>query len=376
MAYLLNLFTPETWSAFREHGADTSGFRKRHQRVAREQVKPGDVFLCYLVRLSRWCGVLKIDSEVFYDDVPIFGDPDPFCVRFKVKPVVVLAPEQAIPIFENDVWTGLSITRDIGKGAVGWGNYFRSSLRELAPSDGEFLVALLERQNRDQRTFPFSDRDKRQLARRLTVRALDREVAVEVPGPDEEEATGAEAVAPDAPSAQESRQSLQVQAQVARLGAEMGFRVWIPRNNRDRVLEMIPVHMHKSFLDRLPLNYDDTTLQTIEQIDVIWLKGRSMARAFEIEHTTAVYSGLLRMADLLALQPNMDIRLHIVAPDERRDKVLKEIKRPVFSLLDQGPLYEKCTFLTYDAVRSLGEMKHLSHMSDTILEEYEEAAEE
>jgi hypothetical protein len=32
-----------------------------------------------------------------------------------------------------------------------------------------------------------------------------------------------------------------------------------------------------------------------------------MARAFEIEHTTAVYPGLLRMADLLALQPNMDI---------------------------------------------------------------------
>ena len=28
----------------------------------------------------------------------------------------------------------------------------------------------------------------------------------------------------------------------------------------------------------------------------------------------AIYSGLLRMADLLALQPNMNIRLHIVAP--------------------------------------------------------------
>ena len=72
--------------------------------------------------------------------------------------------------------------------------------------------------------------------------------------------------------------------------------------------------MHEKLLDVLPLNYDDTTLRTVEQIDVLWLKGRSMARAFEIEHTTAVYSGLLRMADLLALQPNMDIRLHIVAP--------------------------------------------------------------
>lgn len=93
-----------------------------------------------------------------------------------------------------------------------------------------------------------------------------------------------------------------------------------------------------AFLDDLPLNYDQTTLDTIEQIDVIWLKRRSIARAFEVEHTTAVYSGLLRMADLLALQPNMDIRLHIVAPDERRDKVFREMLRPVFSLLDRGPL--------------------------------------
>ena len=72
-----------------------------------------------------------------------------------------------------------------------------------------------------------------------------------------------------------------------------------------------------TLLDRLPLNYDETTLSTIEQIDVIWLKGHSIVRAFEVEHTTSIYSGLLRMADLLALQPNMNINLHIVAPDNR-----------------------------------------------------------
>ena len=83
-------------------------------------------------------------------------------------------------------------------------------------------------------------------------------------------------------------------------------------------------------LDRLPLNYDDTTLRTIEQIDVLWLHRRSIVRAFEVEHTTSVYSGILRMADLLALQPNMDIKLHIVAPVGKREKVFSEIRRPVF----------------------------------------------
>ncbi len=43
-------------------------------------------------------------------------------------------------------------------------------------------------------------------------------------------------------------------------------------------------------------------------------------------------SGILRMADLLALQPDMDIKLHIVAPAGRREKVFQELLRPVFSL--------------------------------------------
>ena len=166
-----------------------------------------------------------------------------------------------------------------------------------------------------------------------------------------------------------------MQAKVAQIGAEMGFRIWVLRSDKARVLELIPATMHEKFLELLPLNYDDTTLRTVEQIDVLWLKGRSMARAFEIEHTTAIYSGLLRMADLLALQPNMDIRLHIVAPPDKRERVLREIRRPVFSLLERGPLYEQGSFLSYDSIDLLAETQHLSHMSDMIIREYEESAE-
>ena len=43
----------------------------------------------------------------------------------------------------------------------------------------------------------------------------------------------------------------------------------------------------RKLLDTLPLNYEDNTLNK-------WLRGRSIVRAFEIEHTTAVYSGLLK----------------------------------------------------------------------------------
>ena len=176
-------------------------------------------------------------------------------------------------------------------------------------------------------------------------------------------------------SSSDSRISIQYQAKLAQIGAAMGFHIWIPRSDKGRVMELIPEVMHGQFLSLLPLNYDDTTLRTVEQIDVLWLKGRSMARAFEIEHTTAIYSGLLRMADLLALQPNMDIHLHIVAAPDRRERVLREIRRPVFSLLERGPLYDQCSFLSYEAVDQLASTQHLSHMSDSIIGEYEESAE-
>ncbi len=120
------------------------------------------------------------------------------------------------------------------------------------------------------------------------------------------------------------------------------------------------------------MNYDIGTLRTIENIDVLWIRGSAIARAFEIEHTTAVYSGLLRMADLLAMQPNMRIKLHVAAPEARRQKVFQEILRPVFSLLEGGPLSECCSFISYNSILELSQNPHLGHLTDSVLEEYEQ----
>jgi hypothetical protein len=200
------------------------------------------------------------------------------------------------------------------------------------------------------------------------IRTENSEVIVTIPdsSPEDSESATRE------PNA-EPRQSYQIQAALAHIGAKMGFRIWVPRNDRQNILALVPPDKRNHFIEELPLNYDDLTLKTIEQIDVIWLKHRSMARAFEVEHTTAIYSGLLRMADLLALQPNMDIRLHIAAPSDRRAKVRQEILRPTFSLLERGPLYRMCSFLPYSAVDEMNALPHLEHMSGSIVEKYAEA---
>lgn len=167
------------------------------------------------------------------------------------------------------------------------------------------------------------------------------------------------------------RESMQIQALIAKIGTSMGFSIWLPKADRGRVLKAWKPEPGE-LVDELPLGYDSTTIKTIEQIDVLWLKKRSIVRAFEVEHTTSVYSGLLRMADLVALQPNINIKLHIVAPIEKRDKVLQEIQRPVFSLLEGRALSEMCTYLSYDSIKNIGDQKHLSRLSDKVIEDYEE----
>lgn len=367
MAYFIDLFSPETCEAFESSSREVSGFRLRQKPVA-ERVKSGDIFVCYMTRLSRWFGVLEVIEGPFIDSKPIFvPEDDPFVVRFRVKTLTLLDKERSIPIHNEEIWNGLSFTKNLAMGSLAWTGRVRSSLTPLTDDDGQFLVNKLRLQATDGKTYPLREEDLRKLATH-TVNRSDRVIAVSVP---EDSVVPREAdVLPEA----EARESTRIQALIASIGISMGLSIWIPRADKAAVLKELGMDKPQ-VLERLPLNYDDTTLRTIEQIDVLWLRGRSIARAFEVEHTTSVYSGILRMADLLALQPNMDIKLHIVAPLARREKVFSEIRRPVFSLLDKGPLAESCTYLSYDSLREVAAQKHLAHLSDRVLDEYAEEAE-
>ena len=236
MSYFLNLYTPETWTSFCERGATISGFRKRHRSLARERVREGDIFLCYLTRLSRWCGVLQIQSGAYDDDSPRYDYPDPFTVRFRVEPIVVLEPALSIPIHEDEVWSKLSITNQHERGSSRWTGFFRSSLNRLDDDDGSYLVQLLKEQQAKPKSYPLTDKDKRQLLPKMKVRTLDREVEVEVPD-DEEDDSEPVPTAVSETATTDSRESIRVQAKVAQIGAEMGFHIWVPRNDKARVLE-------------------------------------------------------------------------------------------------------------------------------------------
>lgn len=365
--YFITLFSPETYEAFARSDRSVSGHRARHRNVA-NRVQPGDRLVCYLTKLSRWVGILEVLSGPYEDDTPIFSEADdPFVIRFRVRPLVWLPMEQGIPIRDQRVWNRLSFTREVDPESYIWTGRLRSSLVHLDEDDGAFLENLLVEQSRIGQVFPIDERLVARLTRH-TVRRRDRTVTVSVPVSEADEEGTLPAPETDV------RESIRIQALLADIGTQMGMKIWLPRNDRAAVMaERMPGSPEP--LKELPLNYDETTLRTIEQIDVLWLKGRAIIRAFEVEHTTSIYSGILRMADLLALQPNMDISLHIVAPLSRREKVMQELRRPVFSLLEKGPLYKRCTYISYDNVREIAHLKHLAYLSDSVLDEYAEEAE-
>lgn len=188
MKYWLDLFTPYTWTKFQEHGASVTGFRPRQRTAAFERVSRGDALLCYLVRLSRWCGALEVASEPFEDFTPIFAEAnDPFPIRFNVVPKIILDFEHSIPIQEAALWERLSFTQNIPVGAVGWAQEarLRQSLVEISHEDGEIILKALAEQQAGKQIYALDAADLRHIKTRTVVRTEQGEVEVEVPERDE-----------------------------------------------------------------------------------------------------------------------------------------------------------------------------------------------
>ena len=336
--YWLDLFTGTTWDEFRQAGSSVSGFRESRWKVV-QKVAKGDYLLCYLSGVSRFIGVLEVTSEPFKKAERDIWQDDDFPCRFKVKPIVELTPETAIPVFE--LRDQLSCFQNLTSPHA-WTGHFRGSPAKWKQADGEAVVrAVLDaRDNPVNRPV-----DKRKLKYRpAALRAKIGSVTVPESNGEESEPE-LELREPRRPTEHTEMQWL-----LLKLGSDMGFDVWVARNDRGKQFK------GKTFSDLprlkvdLPLQFDDATNRTIELIDVLWLQGNAIVAAFEIESTTSIYSGLLRMADLIAMQPNLNIPLYLVAPDERREKVMTEVNRPTFCRLSP-PVSEICRFISFSGLK-------------------------
>jgi predicted RNA-binding protein len=358
----LDLFTGTTWKEFVDAGGRVSGFRESRWKSV-QQMKARDYLLCYLTRVGRFIGVLEVTSAAFRDRTQsgkIWKD-EVFPCRVKVNPIVTLTPETAVPL--DQLKDQLTVLSGYGKSWT-WTGHFRGSPTKWKAADGEAVVSALQNAQKKPIVRPVEAPTLLGWPKRLK----SKTGLVTVP---EKEEPPREVAQPEPVAHTE------VQWRLAKLGCDMSMEVWVARNDRGKQWADHRFTELPRLRSDLPVQFDEATNRTIELIDVLWLRGNAIVAAFEIESTTSIYSGLLRLSDLIAMQPNLKISLYLVAPDERRDEVIAQVNRPTFSLARFPPMNKMCRFISAEALRDrIAQIEKLTrYLSPEFLVELSESCE-
>lgn len=136
---------------------------------------------------------------------------------------------------------------------------------------------------------------------------------------------------------------VRMQWKLARLGLKAGERIWVPVGDQARLRQAFQFDSFDAEFSAgidLPHSY-------IENIDVVWKQEFRIGAAYEIENSTAIYSGLLRFADLNIIAPNTLYPMFIVAPQEKKGRLREQLRRPTFRRLE---LDKKVRFLSYETL--------------------------
>ncbi len=114
------------------------------------------------------------------------------------------------------------------------------------------------------------------------------------------------------------------------LGLALGYEVHIAVNDRNR--DCGAGRLGEGCLAELPPPLRAAPgADAVRLIDVLWIKGDDVVAAFEVEHSTSIYSGMVRLMDLSCDAPAAIAReLFIVAPDDREPEVRAQVGRPAF----------------------------------------------
>lgn len=137
--YFLNLFSPETWNAFKAGNSDTTGFSMSRETRAKYLV-PGDRFICYLTKESKFVGVLEIVSSSFIEAKDIGWGEGSYPVRFRVKPLVILESGTEVPV--KDLLPRLLEYQALTH-KNRWSSMFRGSLKRFSDTDGQTLEEMI-----------------------------------------------------------------------------------------------------------------------------------------------------------------------------------------------------------------------------------------
>lgn len=121
----------------------------------------------------------------------------------------------------------------------------------------------------------------------------------------------------------------EMQYHLLKIGKSLGYDVCSASNDKSKS------HNGNNFsficLPEFPkMNTNTETANTIKLIDVLWYqKGTdNVIAAFEVEKSTSIYSGILRLSDLSFSIADGDEAFYLVVPDKREKDVMAQLSRP------------------------------------------------
>ena len=134
-----------------------------------------------------------------------------------------------------------------------------------------------------------------------------------------------------------------VQTLLGSIGIAKGFSVWFPESDKQKI--DLSIVDNRKIVEQIP-SFGNEIDHIISEIDVIWFEQSRPVSFYEVEHSTPIYSGLLRFNDVLLTVAQTN-NFNIVANNEREGKFTREVNRPTFK---QNKLIEKVSFLNYEGV--------------------------
>jgi len=258
------------------------------------KIREGDLVVYYVRSKSVIIGIFKVERAVHGEEK---AWPDhPF--QFRIEPVVV--PESPVPmkplVPQLELFGGLE---DLSR----WGSRLQgpyNTVKELSQKDYSLISKTLE----------------------LGAAGSEEEPEGEV-------------------SIAERETHMEMVRKIAELGLDRGSRVHIATDIKGRI--KLP-----GLLENVPPFHAENVAQIANRIDVTYFEKDKdvLASAFEVEHKTTIYSGLLRLNDMAQSLGKQRVRFFVVGPEERRDKFNRELDRPSFKELREFG----CDFVPYDEI--------------------------
>lgn len=154
----------------------------------------------------------------------------------------------------------------------------------------------------------------------------------------------------------------EMQYHLLKIGTALGYDVIAASNDRSKAWD------GKSFsflsLKEFPTSsIEKEVLNTIKLIDVLWFKKGTnhVIAAFEVEKSTSIYSGILRLTDLSYSMTNEDQVIYLVVPDNREKDVVLQLTRPAIKKANVAMKYICFSDLRQhcDALCKFGDSHHI-----------------